>query len=293
VQRSALVTAGVALLCVVAVAFAAAAVSEPRATEGAAGNGTGEGAALPQPNPTDLGPSPDLPGWLSQVVLALVVAALLAAVVTSVGNPRETLQVLATLFCLVALAWGLSKLVGDPAGVPDAGGGLGLPTAGSGSPGGAASGLPSPPAPLLLAAFAAGAVLLVALLARYYRGDDEGVGTAEAGADADTAERAAALGAIAGETADRIEGTAGEGTGNEVYRAWREMTGQLEVSSPETSTPAEFADAAVGAGMAREHVAELTELFRSVRYGGAEPTVDREERAVRVLRQIEDAYTEE
>jgi len=98
----------------------------------------------------------------------------------------------------------------------------------------------------------------------------------------------AAVGEAAGDAADRIETT--EAVDNEVYRAWREMTDQLNVPSPETSTPAEFRDAAVAAGMDPDDVARLTDLFEEVRYGEAEATDARERAAVDVLRRIEAAY---
>ncbi|MFB6193566.1 MAG: DUF4129 domain-containing protein [Halobaculum sp.] len=91
--------------------------------------------------------------------------------------------------------------------------------------------------------------------------------------------------------ADRLEGDAA--LENAVYRAWREMTTHLEVEEPRSSTPAEFAAAAVEAGMDREDVTELTELFESVRYGGRDPTPEEERRAIRALRNIEETYGEE
>ncbi|QCJ47448.1 DUF4129 domain-containing protein [Haloprofundus sp. MHR1] len=100
----------------------------------------------------------------------------------------------------------------------------------------------------------------------------------------------AALGAAAGRAADRIEADAD--TDNEVYRAWVEMTGLLDVERPQTSTPEEFAVAAEDAGMARGDVRELTELFEYVRYGEGTVTADREERAVSALRRIESAYAD-
>lgn len=99
----------------------------------------------------------------------------------------------------------------------------------------------------------------------------------------------AAVTRAAGRAADRIEST--DGFDNEVYRAWDGMTRHLDVSNPRASTPAEFADAAVDAGMDREDVASLTDVFESVRYGAAEPTAGREEEAVEALRRIERAYT--
>lgn len=97
-----------------------------------------------------------------------------------------------------------------------------------------------------------------------------------------------AVGRVAGEAADRIAAEAD--VDNEVYRAWREMTDQLDVSNPESSTPAEFASAAVDAGMTRGDVDELTTLFEEVRYGGEAATKAREERAVAALRRIESKY---
>ncbi|MFB6153160.1 MAG: DUF4129 domain-containing protein [Halodesulfurarchaeum sp.] len=96
------------------------------------------------------------------------------------------------------------------------------------------------------------------------------------------------LGAAAGRAAARIEGRAV--VENEVYRAWVEMTDHLDVSRPENLTPGEFAEAAREAGMESALVEDLTDLFREVRYGEAEPTGDREKRAVEILREIETTY---
>src|SRR5699024_10898172 len=80
---------------------------------------------------------------------------------------------------------------------------------------------------------------------------------------------------------------------NEVYRAWHEMTTQLEMENPDSSTPGEFARAATDAGMSRRDVDELTDLFRTVRYGDGTITTDLETRAVAALRRIEETYAEE
>lgn len=98
----------------------------------------------------------------------------------------------------------------------------------------------------------------------------------------------AAVGRVAGEAADRIEGD--EAFGNEVYRAWAEMTEHLAVDHPESSTPAEFAAAAVDAGIAPDDVRELTDLFEEVRYGDRAVTAERERRAADALRRIEESY---
>jgi hypothetical protein len=99
-----------------------------------------------------------------------------------------------------------------------------------------------------------------------------------------------AVGRAAGDAADRIAGEAN--AGNEVYRAWAEMTEHLAMEGPESSTPAEFAEAAVDAGMAPDDVRELTALFEEVRYGTETATEDRESRALAALRRIEEGYAE-
>ena len=122
----------------------------------------------------------------------------------------------------------------------------------------------------------------VALSNRAADADDDGAGSDEAAV--------AAVGRAAGRAADRIE--TGDGIENEVYRAWREMTDLLSVPRPESSTPVEFADAAIEAGMDRGDVTALTEVFREVRYGGVTPDAERERRAIEALRRIERQYAE-
>ena len=99
-----------------------------------------------------------------------------------------------------------------------------------------------------------------------------------------------AIGRMAGRAADRIDGVGA--FENEVYRAWAEMTSELDVEHPRSSTPGEFASAAIEAGMAPEDVNRLTELFEAVRYGGREPTDDRERTAIETLRRIENQYAD-
>lgn len=120
-------------------------------------------------------------------------------------------------------------------------------------------------------------------------GDDDR-DLAEEEPDLPPAERRAAVGAAAGAAADRLEDDAA--LGNEVYRAWSEMTGLLDVENSAASTPDEFAEVAVAAGMDREDVTALTDVFEEVRYGGADPTPEREGRAVSALRHIEETYAD-
>ena len=160
---------------------------------------------------------------------------------------------------------------------------------GGGSPGigGAGESVTAPTAILgllLVVAIAGSAVLLIRSAAADDDADDDEGETATTG-------RPAAVGEVAGAAADRLEADAD--VDNEVYRAWREMTTHLDVDQPRSSTPAEFAAAAVEAGIDREDVTELTALFEEVRYGGEAVTDDRERRAVAALRNVEEAYADD
>jgi hypothetical protein len=80
----------------------------------------------------------------------------------------------------------------------------------------------------------------IVLVARQFRlGSDDDVDEDETDSDEETA----ALGEIAGQAADRIEDgprDAEPGAENEVYRAWEEMTAQLDIESGAATTPREF-----------------------------------------------------
>ncbi|WP_137283736.1 DUF4129 domain-containing protein [Halorussus salinisoli] len=161
-----------------------------------------------------------------------------------------------------------------------------VPEGGSGAPGGATGTSFTDPSFLLMAGLAVALLAAVALLFVSSSGDDPD--ETESFAEPDGTEDVRAVGRAAGEAADRIETTTD--VDNEVFRAWREMTDHLDVANPASSTPAEFAGAAVEAGIDRDDVAELTSLFEEVRYGGESPTEDRERRAVEALRRIEREY---
>lgn len=96
------------------------------------------------------------------------------------------------------------------------------------------------------------------------------------------------LAAAAAAAADRLEEHNAD-VDNEVYSAWRDMTALLRVPKPESSTPGEFAEAAVEAGLDEDDVQRLTQLFEEVRYGKRDPEA-REERALEVFRSIEAEY---
>jgi hypothetical protein len=103
-------------------------------------------------------------------------------------------------------------------------------------------------------------------------------------------ETQAAVAAAAGRAVDELDASS---LSNGIYRAWHEMTDALDVERPETTTPAEFEDIAVDAGLRREDVRALTDLFREVRYGDAEATAAREQRAREALRRIEETYADD
>ncbi|WP_435180052.1 DUF4129 domain-containing protein [Halorussus sp. AFM4] len=161
-----------------------------------------------------------------------------------------------------------------------------VPEGGSGVPGGATGTSVTDPSFLLMAGLGVALLAAVALLFVSSSGDDPEPD--EEFAEPDSSEDVRAVGRAAGEAADRIEDATD--VDNEVFRAWREMTDHLDVRNPAASTPAEFAAAAVDAGMAREDVDRLTALFEEVRYGGEAPTEERERQALDALRRIEREY---
>jgi hypothetical protein len=296
-MKDTLTSAATAVLGLLAVGFAAATLTStsdgPAAGPGGGGGGGGNGSLIPLPEPDPAEPTTfDIP-FVEFILLALVVTlvALLvyAAVferdlfrrVVAVAVPFVVAGVLAYLLFVVLGDLSLGTSPGQP-------GFLGGGSTPGGPPGGGGTGdASSPSLPLGLLAVLGLALVGVALVIRRVQGRSGEPGGEEA-ADHGGDDRAAAVGRAAGRAADRLEAGAAD---NEVYRAWREMTDLLEVEDPETSTPGEFADAAVDAGLAGEDVRELTRLFEDVRYGDAPPE-NYEDRAADVFRRIEAQYAE-
>lgn len=271
-----------AVLAVVAIAVVAATL--PDATEsGAAGEGSfgggGGGGVLPTPDPPE--PSP-VSAPVDPLLLALVLLAAVVALLYLLSRSRDGLRGVAGILAFVGVIllafWLVSHLDLPGSGLPGSGGPV------FGAPGGGSGGTPTTAPSLLVVVL--GLVLLgaLALVLRTSvlpeHGGDE--------PETDTTAEAADVGRAARRAADRIESS--DDLENEIYRAWREMTERLDVPTPESATPGEFAAAGVAAGMERRHVEELTRLFEDVRYGGDEPTEPMERRAVAVLREIEVAY---
>lgn len=164
------------------------------------------------------------------------------------------------------------------------GGGISLP--------GVTDSTTNPPVPEVLV-LAIGVIAAVTVVTWWMTGDRDLPGSSETKTPEATPSPetdVAAVGRAAGRAADRLE--TGDEFENDVYRAWAEMTTELEVDHPRSSTPAEFATAAIEAGMNRSDVDRLTELFEEVRYGGFDPTAEREREAIETLRRIEDAYAD-
>ncbi len=300
----------IALLCVLAIAVAAATLNSA-VTTGGDGTGFGYGSGGTGFSESDRSSSNqtvaptaaapiDLPcypvlmtapailailgGFLLLVAIAYWRAGLLGsiAIVGPVGIPVLLIHALLTACAVSPLQRPNGSFLGG-ANRSD----FSFPPGGSGGPGDGATTLTSPSV-VLFVVLGIALVGALVLLVKSSSGDEPETQTGDTPPDE---EDVAAIGRMAGEAADRIESA--ESVENEVYRAWREMTQHLDVSAPESSTPGEFAVAAVDAGIAREDVTELTNLFEEVRYGGEDATGEREERAVSALRRIERTYAED
>lgn len=305
----------VALLAVVALAVAAATLESAVLAEGGSGFGssgdTGVTSGTPdRPSGADTERLAPLEGGTpvsvclpflreppALLALGLLFAVLFGAVYRSTRSVLAGSAACFTVALPVGLLWALAAFCGTPGVRPmperqatQGNGSLITTGEGGGSLGsGAAETVSSPSVLVGLLLVIAVAVVVASLV--FFGDDDE---TAPAASPENNEDRddpaVAAVGRAAGAAADGIAADAS--TENEVYRAWRRMTDALEVDSPETTTPAAFAESAADAGMARRDVRELTELFEAVRYGGFDPTDERERRAIETLRRIENSYGE-
>lgn len=135
-------------------------------------------------------------------------------------------------------------------------------------------------------AIAAGSVIVVSAALLYRTaGGDETIVLEDEEEDKPELDQFAAA---AGRAADRIEERNAD-VDNSVYRAWLEMTGLLNVDSPDTYSAGEFAEEAIALGMDESHVNEITRLFNEVRYGGKDADARKDE-ALSTLRAIESSY---
>lgn len=292
-NRNRLAIALLAVVAVVGVALAASGFDTPEPGS----DGEGEGGTGRAVNPVE-GPQPVMEGFQDEFVLRLLYVAIVVAVLAGLvvgaltGFVSNRSILLAALFILVVAGGLLAEFEGDPPSPfenttnesrnatsidtqdPNA-----TPTPGNATE---SAGDRTTPPTGLLALFVGFLLLGLLVVGQFTRGRPEPSEPAPVEEDAQDE-----VGRIAGRAADRIED--GE-LPNVIYRAWRDMTEALDVSDPETTTPAAFAEAAIDAGVAEADARSLTELFREVRYGDAPATADREERARETLRRIEDAY---
>jgi len=310
VKRDTLVAVLLALLAVVALGVAAATLDSAVSLDGGSFGGDDGAATGPGSDSDQTGVSSSSPGGEFALTPPVCVESLreppglllFAGILVGIGAfaYRDTdsrfaaVTVAATLGVPLGALWWLVSVCrpldaafdvafgagsGDEGILPEGdGGGSGL--------GGSGDGAVSTPESLfavvvVVALLASLAVLLAAA------GDDNADATGGGGRGEEPDESQpdlSAVGRTAGEAADRIESLDAD---NEVYRAWRDMTAVLDVDRPESSTPAEFAAAAIDAGVDKEPVTDLTAVFERVRYGGEDPTDDRERQAVEALRRIE------
>jgi len=303
VDRRTLIVLVVAGLAVVAIGLSAATLTSTVTPSGGNGQGFSDGpgsGGVSQPEADvepEQGDGSDASSLIQRLLIVIGLIALLGALRYAVKNPSRAVVVAAVLV-VIALAMYLLLEVADntqldPGEPPEqqqqeqeqqSENGGGSPRADGESD----QTRSLPLAPLL--GFLMVVMVGITLLMRQLRlGSDDDTG--EDGVE--SPEETAAMGAIAGRAADRIEDSPaddGSDTDNEVYRAWGEMTAQLDIESGETTTPREFERRAAAAGMSPDDVRELTDLFETVRYGGEAATEERERRAVSVLRRIESTY---
>jgi len=294
VDRRRLTVALIAVLALLAVGITAATLTSTVSPSGD-GGGFGEedsgDGIVPSQNGTGTSQTPQgTPLWLEMVFVVVTVIVLISAFAYLALYRRKAAVFLAAMLGVVVLFWLVLEVffssginipsgssVGDFAPGMDSGGGEGE------------SETQRDLSSLAIVLFGGVLGLLVLAAAIVLRDSDEGSDSED---DEQNARETEELARIAGRAADRIEddeGAAAEAE-NEVYRAWREMTEVLDIENRETTTPREFSRQAVDAGIAPDDVRELTDLFETVRYGGEDPTADREERALDVLRRIESTY---
>lgn len=313
VDRDRALPLALALLAIVSLALAAATLDSAVVTDGAAGLGDDDDGFGHEQRPSRdpmLGPAsgddtaaggPITLSTCTDVVrqppvlagLGLLFLGLFAAVYRSTRSAFAGLVVCGGVSLPVGLVWAALAFCAPPSSIGSQNAtGTGarnwsvVPQGGSGGVGGTGAGtLTSPTALLVLLVVVA--LVVVALAVLVTGGEDDDSEPADPVGPTDDVTQT--IGSVAGAAADRIDADDGH-AGNEVYRAWQEMTESLDVDSPETTTPREFQRAAVAAGMARDDVAALTSLFESVRYGGRAPTAETERRAVETLRRIESSY---
>lgn len=287
-------TAVIAGLAIVAVAIAAATFdSTLNQGAGSGGRGASDGSGggmfpAPQSGPTP-GETVPIP-LFDELLTVLGMLSLLVLAIYLILYRREAIGTIVGVLLLVGLAYlaiqFLSPSTPLPRSEPMEPGNGSILGGGSGSDG---DETPQPTTPSLwvLAIIGIGVVGAVVVLIRSFSTEEPDTAVEQTASESD----AAAVGRAARRAADRIEESSD--LNNEVYRAWQEMTDLLDVDNAATKTPGEFAEAAIEAGMEREDVTALTELFEDVRYGTLPPSGENERKAIAIFRRIEDRYVED
>ncbi|PSP77856.1 hypothetical protein BRC81_09260 [Halobacteriales archaeon QS_1_68_20] len=298
-ERRRLGYAVLGLVALIVVALAASTLSAP--VEDTGGE-TGVGEQREDPA-TSTGITPPRFDFFMYFVFGLLVLMAAAATYGLLRQPIEALRGMAQVIVAgilavgwVLLLWFLMEDGAESPGTPPGGEPANESTGGSGTGTGEGEGvgggaqeaierLTDSPELLLLGVLGVLTlgVIAVVVLRGDPAGDDDSFGSEPREQDT-----LAAIGSVAGEAADRLEADAA--VENEIYRAYKRMTELLDVDSPDVRTPGEFRQAAVAAGMDAEDVDELVDTFEAVRYGGHDPTADREQRAIDALRGIEETY---
>jgi len=285
VRNVALAVCGVLAVTLTAATLPSAFRPERSGSGGSGSVGTGDGAGQPS-SPFSVGSTEtvEIP-FLTEIATLLVTVVVLVALWYLFVNRRRAFRVAVGLLALGAVGGLLARFFSaNPERIPSP---SVAPLVDNATAGGTAGESVADPSLLsLVVVFTLTLVCLAAVVTVRQRSAE----TPTASSDDDRSTAAAAVGRAAGRAAERIE--TGDDLDNEVYRAWREMTSPLDVSRPETTTAGEFEAAAVDAGMDPGDVRELTDLFEGVRYGGRDPEPADEERAVALLRRIEDQYAE-
>lgn len=276
----------IAAVSILSVGLAAATLSET-VQPGEGGDSGSDGGFIDLDLPED---REVIPTALARIILVGLVLTAATAALYMVRHGRRTGEIVAFLLGFAVVFWLFVQLV---AVVLDAGD---IPLFGSGLPGvGDSAGETATTAvSALLVVIAVVGILAVAIGLAIRQSSDSSTDTGEDEQSdrrvvPDQSSQSESIGQIAGQTADRIEHSqvSDATVDNEIYRAWEEMTRQLDVPDEDATTPREFARVATEAGLSSRDVAELTELFEDIRYGGRTATDEREQRAVAILRRIE------
>lgn len=274
------------LLGIAAIGLVAAVLDSPLDFSSEGGGGMSAGRS----GPSDAIVLPEIPLTVQVLVLILGVALAGVAILSMIENPMDYITVLVGICAGVALlAVMFAVILGYPAS-PSAQKPDSESTASAIAQAADGSGGSVEMTTYIIILFG-GWFLVFMLFLLYLRSRDSPSDSAPADRPELDGDSPAAIGAAAGRAATQIENASAADLENGIYRAWHEMTALLPVASPRTTTPREFEAAAVEAGLERDEVSALTELFESVRYGTLETTSAREERAVETLRRIESTYS--